>query len=99
MRPAASMIFAIACITDWFGYLPGEWARPRNSAHSWTPWQTSSWSPLPGADSAGGPRVIIALVAAIIGREIAAGAARMDGGTRARSEWQSGIGRPRPPCR
>ena len=86
MRPAASMIFAIACITDWFdGYL----ARRMG--------QTSQFGAFldPVADKLmvavalvlilqADPRVIIALVAAIIiGREIAVSALR---------EWMAELG-------
>lgn len=86
MRPVASMIFAIACITDWFdGYL----ARRMG--------QTSQFGAFldPVADKLmiavalvlilqADPRVIIALVAAIIiGREIAVSALR---------EWMAELG-------
>jgi CDP-diacylglycerol--glycerol-3-phosphate 3-phosphatidyltransferase len=86
MRPLASMIFALACITDWFdGYL----ARRMG--------QTSQFGAFldPVADKLmiavalvlilqADPRVIIALVAAIIiGREIAVSALR---------EWMAELG-------
>jgi len=86
MRPIASMIFAMACITDWFdGYL----ARRMS--------QTSQFGAFldPVADKLmiavalvlilqADPRVIIALVAAIIiGREIAVSALR---------EWMAELG-------